>query len=709
MPNEELGRKEQQQKINALNFLQAQIAKYYGNDGILSSKEKEELDELRISLDVSESQYKRLVEIAKDEIRNFKKYDVVSFLLGREDKLKLYSDAERLSIRISRVERWVSELEDIVNPKEDEKSNKNEIRIDKMNKIVKWFDQEMFVETNADREAVEKGGGEELESDELIKNEIDDFINEEKNLEWRFFCKHLLFSALNGKKEPKLESYSNEEIESSLKIVYDAIKAEIEKDKNYPPIQYKTFINKLDSASIKAEFAKAVEKCANDLNIKKFLSPDEKKKLDEILSRIRQYTDLKKLFRKKGYVESKSEVDLEKHLGGCLLYVLIVLIFFYIVDSYFFKTLDLIHNIVATEISFKDSRDSLEYKAVEINGVWWMAYNLDYDTKDSGSVESKLPKSGGRFYSWNNAVKACPSGWRLPTLLEWQDLAKYMSERFGDDSIAVVALKSRSWDGSDSIGFSALPTGYYNANDKVRAIREQDEKASWWTYAMKNEKEAYIASIGKAKDGVEFKFENFEYDYRSVRCVKMDGEKIRFISNPEPEKPDQKRSKIKGVVAGFKGDRLPVIKTPNGTQAVLYDSTIFSKANVDQMPVFPTNANVESVRIYETAYSRNGNVWVKDNIWREDSIKISGKFTVVDLVAERDSLCNIGYGTLVGADSIVAKLLLNYPCDSLKKGNEYLIDAYYNVYKQSKCENDCSVINDSLLCRFVGADIHADK
>ena len=47
MPNEELGNEEkktivgeeqQQQHINALNFLQSQIAKYYGNDGILYSK-----------------------------------------------------------------------------------------------------------------------------------------------------------------------------------------------------------------------------------------------------------------------------------------------------------------------------------------------------------------------------------------------------------------------------------------------------------------------------------------------------------------------------------------------------------------------------------------------------------------------------------------------------------------------------------------------
>ena len=126
---------EEKKEIDSTNSLQLQIAKYYGNDGILSSKEKKELEELRIAQNVPVERFENLIAIAKDEIKNFKKFDVVSYLLDREDKLKLYSDAERLSIRISRVERWIAELKGIVKPKEDEK-NKREILISKMKRIM---------------------------------------------------------------------------------------------------------------------------------------------------------------------------------------------------------------------------------------------------------------------------------------------------------------------------------------------------------------------------------------------------------------------------------------------------------------------------------------------------------------------------------------------------------------------------------------------
>ena len=730
MPNEELGNEEkktivgeeqQQQHINALNFLQSQIAKYYGNDGILSSKEKEELEKLYGTLGIKKDQYDRLVEIAKDEIRNFKKFDVVSYLLEREDKLKLYSDAERLSIRISRVERWISELEDIVNPPDDEPTNKNEILIDKMNKIIKWYDQEMFVETNIDKDLKENEKNNES-NDEMVKNEINDFINEEKNLDWRFYCKQILLKKLN-------DETADVSLESDLNLIYAEIRKNIKEPGNINDpkskeiyenvskkindgkiLQYKDLDDVLDNEkieveisigkmSIKKAFVKAVAMYTDNANIEKSLSIEEKKRLGEIRSRIRQYSDLKKLFRKKGYTESKTEVDFEKHWGGCLSYVLIVLLVLYVVDTYFFETLDLIHKIVKSEETLVDSRDSTEYKTVEIDGVRWMAYNLNYDTNDSNSVESKLPKNGGRFYSWDRAINACPTGWRLPTLAEW----KKMISIFGGDSSAIMNLKSRSWGGVDSVGFSALPAGRYNA--QTHAIKDSDKGASWWTYTMENERKIFVVGFGTEKNEINFHSEN-NGSFHSVRCVKIKENGVPYIPYPQDHEWE-KKTYLNGKVVGFKGENVPIIRL-NGKSTDFYDSSMFVDANKgkDEKLVFPAEASVEGIRTDEIVYKKSGNDWIKETLWIKDSIKVSQRCLVVDLETKQDTICNVTYRTLVGADSVLEKTSSSHSCETLSEGDIYQFDFHYVVFRKRECNDDCSAINTALSYRLDRTEIH---
>ena len=763
MSNEAMENKEKKQ-IDSTSSLQLQIAKYYGNDGILSSKEKKELEDLRISQKVPVERFENLIAIAKDEIKNFKKFDVVSYLLDREDKLKLYSDAERLSIRISRVERWISELKDIINPKEDEKVNKREILIEKMKKIMKWFDQELYVETNIDvnntkvsSESAEKDDLDELQ-DYIIADEINDFMNDEKNLAWRSYYKQLLFKKIKNidNAEDKFDNALEKDIGDLLAVIenkgsdilneLNENREESKKYKDLNEIQYedvekiltfdekqrKGWLGRLnrngndETKGLKEVFEEKVK------NRTKAEGLDNSEILDKIKIRIRQYSDIKKLFEKNGYKESKTEVDFQKHPLALFCYALIVLVCFYGIDAVFFKNLDMIHRFVASQKNLTDARDGKKYTTVEINGIRWMASNLNH-VLDSNTKESGLPKDGGCFYSWEEAVNACPNGWRLPTRAEWQGLIDY----FGGDSAAAINLRSRAlWDdddekGIDSIGFSALPAGYYNVGNGAR--REEKTNASWWAFTMKNAQQAYVVSIiasdaasNMANNGMKISEKDKGLDKHSIRCVKIDGDKVPYVSYPNKADGNNIVKKIRGTVGELKdGSEMPVIHLSNGKTEPLYgafDRIVLvedslpsielsleaaEKAKKEKRVIFPKNANVELTRFYEAIYTRSDSVWKDSSLWREDSVKVSGEYTIVDLNMVQDSLCRIGYNVLDGEDSITVNVDWRNPCGALKKGNKFLMDFYYNIFEHRPCKQGCSE-KSSLVYRFIKVDVHAE-
>jgi len=107
--------------------------------------------------------------------------------------------------------------------------------------------------------------------------------------------------------------------------------------------------------------------------------------------------------------------------------------------------------------TFTDSRDKQKYRTVKIGNKTWMAQNLNFTISDSWCYDDDDSNCAkyGRLYTWDAAMKACPSGWRLPTHKDWNDLVQ-----IAGDSAAGKKLKSKTdWDGTDEFGFSALPGG----------------------------------------------------------------------------------------------------------------------------------------------------------------------------------------------------------------------------------------------------------
>lgn len=173
--------------------------------------------------------------------------------------------------------------------------------------------------------------------------------------------------------------------------------------------------------------------------------------------------------------------------------------------------------------SFTDSRDGQSYDVVKIGNLMWMAENLNFETVGSFCPEgdARNCKRLGRLYSWAEARSVCPDGWRLPTKEDFEALVAALSSSL---SRAGAALKaSDGWfkkgNGSDALGFRALPAGYRGADGKFDGIGGY---AYFWSAtedAENRESNAFYLFLSFSSDAASINAFAKE-DYRSVRCVR---------------------------------------------------------------------------------------------------------------------------------------------------------------------------------------------
>ena len=188
--------------------------------------------------------------------------------------------------------------------------------------------------------------------------------------------------------------------------------------------------------------------------------------------------------------------------------------------------------------SFTDSRDGQSYDVVKIGNLTWMAENLNYETETSACPDgdSRNCKRMGRLYTWAEAKTVCPEGWRLPTK---SDFAQLLTQSHDGEPGAAsnkvgAALKaSDGWfkkgNGSDALGFRALPAGYRGAILKADDGAITGGKfdgiggyAYFWSAtedAENPESNAYYLFLSFSSDAASLNSFAKE-DYRSVRCVR---------------------------------------------------------------------------------------------------------------------------------------------------------------------------------------------
>ncbi|MBR2899378.1 MAG: hypothetical protein IKC23_07145 [Fibrobacter sp.] len=193
-----------------------------------------------------------------------------------------------------------------------------------------------------------------------------------------------------------------------------------------------------------------------------------------------------------------------------------------------------------------DSRDGQTYKTVVIGDQVWMAENLNYETTNSYCYNDTATYCDkyGRLYTWAAAMDSvgswstngkgcgygktcsptypvrgvCPSGWHLPSQAEWDSLFTAV----GGQSTAGQKLKSvTGWSGSgngtDTFGFSALPTGF---RDSEGNYFKND--GTYATFCSSTEILSYNASfVFLSYNGDDaFPYSDYKYYGFSVRCLK---------------------------------------------------------------------------------------------------------------------------------------------------------------------------------------------
>ena len=188
--------------------------------------------------------------------------------------------------------------------------------------------------------------------------------------------------------------------------------------------------------------------------------------------------------------------------------------------------------------TFTDSRDAKTYRMVRIGKLTWMAENLNFVTDSSAcykNADSNCTKYG-RLYNWDDAMKACPAPWRVPSDEDWDSLTVAAGGQRVEDGygsyywkFAGKKLKSTtgwvgldddgssvSGNGTDDFGFSALPGGNRWSDG---SFHDAGNGGYWWsatenaaTYARSRSMYYYDGSVSSVW--------NYKAHMFSLRCVR---------------------------------------------------------------------------------------------------------------------------------------------------------------------------------------------
>ncbi len=193
------------------------------------------------------------------------------------------------------------------------------------------------------------------------------------------------------------------------------------------------------------------------------------------------------------------------------------------------------------------------YKIVAIGEQWWMSENLKVSQYTNGDdiphikvnadwanttdgaysyydLNTENLEKYGNLYNWytvNDDRGVCPEGWHVPSDEEWMTMEKYlgMSAEEADRMTAWRGtdegekLKSESFGGNNSSGFSALGTGYRDPEGVYKAMGTDND---YWTstgYSSEGNTEGILHGFLNTNPKVVRNFHVPGYGF-CVRCIR---------------------------------------------------------------------------------------------------------------------------------------------------------------------------------------------
>lgn len=188
---------------------------------------------------------------------------------------------------------------------------------------------------------------------------------------------------------------------------------------------------------------------------------------------------------------------------------------------------------------FEDPRDGQVYPYVGIGGREWFARNLACEGGASFRNSPAMNDVFGRYYSWNEAVRACPEGWRLPDAEDWTALAAAAGIAEDENGVYpglsgrlmadAYMNETKMWEFfpevkiTNDLLFCAIPVGYAMDADGVHTFYGANTYAVFWTAEEADAERAfcrhcYVSSPDVFKDALDK--DSFLAPVRCVRDIK---------------------------------------------------------------------------------------------------------------------------------------------------------------------------------------------
>ncbi len=176
-----------------------------------------------------------------------------------------------------------------------------------------------------------------------------------------------------------------------------------------------------------------------------------------------------------------------------------------------------------------DDADNKPYLTTTINCRVWMATNMAYEGSDVtcrvNDSDSSFKSTYGCLYTFDDAMKVCPSGWHLPTEEEFMAMLDYVDEHKRSENAFLALIASSGWldsmhesiIGGDDFKFRARPAGRCLIDaDGDEYFEKFGLATDFWTSTKSTDEGSTIVRFD---DGIAV-FGVSRTDGRSVRCLK---------------------------------------------------------------------------------------------------------------------------------------------------------------------------------------------